>query len=99
VTGIDIALEIKRRQKEVYKRSLYFLVPFVVELIAATMHAPPIWAAVGFAAIVIGLIIWTVHFYRLSRCPICNILLLSLFGAPMLWKRCPRCHTSFSSSA
>lgn len=77
---------------------LYFLVPFVVELILAAMHAPPIWAGVGFVATIVGLITWMVHFYRLSRCPVCNTLLRELFGYPMLWKRCPKCHTSFTSS-
>jgi len=99
MTHIDIALEIKRRQREVYKRSLYFLVPFVLEMIAAALHAPRVLAAAGFAAIVIGWIIWVVYFYRLSRCPACNRLLMYLFQSPMLYKRCPGCHTSFTSSS
>ena len=98
MTHVDIPLEIKRRQKELYKRSLYFLVPFVLELIAAAMHASRVWAAAGFAAIVIGWIIWVVYFFRLSRCPACNRLLLYLFQTPMLYKRCPDCQTSFTSS-
>jgi len=97
MTSIDIPLEIKRRQKEIYRRSLYFLVPFVVELIAAAMHAPRLWAALGFAAIVIGWIIWVVYFFRLSRCPACNRLLMYLFQTPMLYQRCPSCHVSFTS--
>jgi len=98
MTHVDIPLEIKRRQKELYKRSLYFLVPFVLELIAAAMHASRVWAAAGFAAIVIGWIIWVVYFFRLSRCPACNRLLLYLFQTPMLYKRCPDCQISFTSS-
>ena len=98
MTGVDIARELKRRQKEIYKRSLYFLVPFAAELIAAAMHAPPLWAAAGFAAIVIGWIVWVVHYFRLSRCPACNRLLLYLFQWPMLYQRCPGCHASFVSS-
>ena len=78
---------------------LYFLVPFVVELILAATRAPPLWAGVGFVAIILGLIAWMVDFYRLSRCPVCNTLLRELFGYPMLWKRCPKCHTSFTSSS
>jgi len=54
MTHVDITAEIKRRQIELYKRSLYLLVPFALELIAAAMHAPRLCAAAGFAAIVIG---------------------------------------------
>jgi hypothetical protein len=94
---IDVAVEIKRRQKEFYKRSLYFLVPFALELIAAAMHAPRVLAAAGFAAIVIGFIVWMVYFYRLSRCPVCDRLLIYLFQDPP-YARCPSCRTSFTSS-
>jgi membrane protein YdbS with pleckstrin-like domain len=99
MTHMDITLEIKRRQRELYKRSLYMLVPFALEMIAAAMHASRVWAAIGFAAIVVGWIIWMVYYYRLSRCPVCNRLLLYLFQTPMLYKRCPTCHTSFTSSS
>ena len=77
---------------------LYFLVPFVVEVILAAMHAPPLWAGIGFVAIILGLIAWMVDFYRFSRCPVCNTLLRELFGYPMFWNRCPKCHTPFTSS-
>ena len=98
MTDIDIALEIKRRRNAVYWRSLYFLVPFALEVIAAAMHASRVWAAAGFAAIIIGWIVWVVYFFRLSRCPVCNRLLMYLFQTPMLYHRCPNCHTSFTSS-
>ena len=97
MTHSDVALEIKRRQRAFYWRSLYFVVPFVLELIAAAVHAPPVWAAAGFAAIVIGGVIWMVYFYRLSRCPACNRLLIYLFQSPP-YERCPSCNTSFSAS-
>jgi len=41
----------------------------------------------------VGLAIWMVRYYRLSRCPACNALLMYLFQSPPLYQRCPYCHT------
>ena len=95
MTQIDIAPEISRRIREIYKCLPYVLVPFVLEMIAAAMHASPLVAAVGFAAIVIGLIIFLVNYYRLRRCPVCNQTLLYLFDYPLVYDRRPHCHTAF----
>jgi len=95
VTQIDIAPEIRRRIRKIYKCLPYVLVPFVLEMIASTMHAPPLVAAVGFAGIVIGSIIFLVNYYRLRSCPVCNQTLIYLFDAPLVYDRCPHCHTAF----
>lgn len=92
---IDVLQEIKRRQKEAYKRSLYFIVPLVLDIIATGMNAPRLVVGIGFVAAIIGFIILMVYYYRVHRCPACNYSLNNLFEA----SRCPRCHTSFTSSA
>jgi hypothetical protein len=97
---IDIPREIKRREKELYKRAFCFAVlPFAVELIAVAMDVPDILARAGFVAFFVGMIICLVSFYRLSRCPICNQWLgENLFVHPRVYQRCPMCHTPFTSS-
>jgi hypothetical protein len=94
-TTQDLFLEIRRRLKEVYKRSLYFLIPFALTTIGAWAHAPRALLIVTFVAIWIGLAIWMVSFFRLSRCPACNALLMYLFQSPPLYERCPYCQVRF----
>lgn len=95
---IDIAPEIKRRLRQVYWRVPFVLVPFAFEMLAAGFHAPPLVAALGFAAIVIGLVVFMVEYYRQSRCPACNRSLFYLFTWPFPYDRCPWCKTRFVSS-
>lgn len=90
----DLSSEIQRRLKEVYKRSLYFLVPFALTTFGAWAHAPKPVLIVSFAATVVGLVIWLVSYYSLSRCPACHVLLLYLFQPPQ-YERCPYCHAPF----
>jgi membrane protein YdbS with pleckstrin-like domain len=91
----DWSLEIRRRLKEVYKRSLYFLIPFALTTLGAWAHAPRPVLIVSFAAIFVGLAIWMISYYKLSRCPACSALLLYLFQLPALYERCPYCHAPF----
>jgi hypothetical protein len=91
----SIRLEIKRRLREVYKSSLYFLVPFALTTLGAWAHAPRWYLVTMFVGIWVGLVIWMVRYFRLSRCPACNALLMYLFQLPMLYDRCPYCHAPF----
>jgi len=91
----SIRLEIKRRLREVYKSSLYFLVPFALTTLGAWAHAPRWYLVTMFVGIWVGLVIWMVRYFRLSRCPACNALLMYLFQLPMLYDRCPYCHVPF----
>ena len=90
----DWSSEIRRRLREVYKRSLYFLIPFALTTFGAWAHAPRPVLIVSFAAIIVGLAIWMVSYYSLSRCPACNKRLLYLFQIPE-YERCPYCHAPF----
>lgn len=93
----DPAREIKRRSTENNKRALYFLIPFALTTFGAWAHAPRPLLIAGFISIWVGLGIWMVSYYRLSRCPVCNHFLAYLFQLPMLYRRCPYCLAPFSS--
>ncbi len=92
---LDIASEIRRRRKEVNKRSLYFLVPFGLTTLGAWIHAPRILLIVTFCSFFVGLAVWTFWFFKLSRCPSCNASLRDLFMLTPVYKRCPYCHILF----
>ena len=94
---VDIPQAIKQRKKEVYKRSLYFLVPFGLTTLGAWGQAPRMLLIICFLGTWAGLALWMVCFYRLSRCPACNKLLADLFQTPLLYERCPHCHVAFKT--
>jgi Flp pilus assembly protein TadB len=94
----NVSLEIKRRHREIYKRFLYFLVPFALTTLGAWAHAPRSLLIATFVATWVGLVVWIVNYYRLCRCPACNELLRQLFQRPPLYERCPYCHTPFKES-
>ncbi len=92
---LPIALEIKRRLREVYKGSLWFLIPFALTMLGTGLHAPRWYLGTAFVGIWVGLIVWMVQYFKLSRCPACNALLMYLFQSPKLYRRCPYCHVPF----
>jgi hypothetical protein len=91
----SIRLEIKRRLREVYRSSLYFLLPFALTTLGAWAHAPRWYLVTTFLGMWVGLVIWMVRYFQLSRCPACNALLMYLFQLPMPYDRCPYCHAPF----
>jgi hypothetical protein len=94
----SVSLELKRRHREIYKRFLYFLIPFALTMLGAWAHAPRPFLIATFIGTWVGLAIWIANYFRLSRCPACNALLTYLFQIPPLHERCPYCHTSFKES-
>jgi len=97
VSGVptqDMSREIKRRLREVYKRSLYFLIPFALTTLGAWARAPRPILIATFLGCWVGLAVWMVAFFRLSRCPACNALLMLLFQPPA-YERCPYCRAPF----
>ena len=93
--SLPIRLEIRRRMWAIYKGSLFFLVPFALTTLGAWAHAPRWCLATTFVGTWVGLAIWMVRYYRLSRCPACHALLMYLFQSPPLYQRCPYCHAPF----
>ena len=91
-------LEIKRRLREVYKSTPYFLVPFALTTLGALAHAPRWCLITTFVGTWVGLAIWMVRFFQLSRCPACNALLMQLFQPPP-YERCPYCHIPYTTEA
>ena len=91
----NLSQEIRRRLRENYKRSLYFVVPFALTTLGAWAHAPTPLVIACFWAIWVGLVIWMVSYYRLSRCPACHHFLAYLFQSPPVYRQCPYCHAPF----
>ena len=94
----DVSREIKRRTRELYKRSLYCVIPLAVTTLGAWAHAPTPLVIAAFWLIWVGIVICMVSLYRLSRCPACNARLAFLLALPPGYRRCPHCHASFQGN-